>query len=61
MNNQKPNFFSDRFIYLEKIDIKNLKKILLLKDKKYNNKKYAEIFKNHDDKISNFIKKNYGY
>jgi hypothetical protein len=58
--NQKPNFFSDRFIYLKKNDVKNLKKILLLKDKKYNNKEYAEILKNHDDKTSNFIKKNYG-
>ena len=59
--NQKPNFFSDRFIYLKKIDPKKLKKILLLKNKKYNNKEYTEILKNHDDKISNFIKKNYGY
>jgi hypothetical protein len=61
VDNQKPNFFSDRFIYLEKIDVKNLKKILLLKDKKYNNKEYAEILKDHDEKISSFIKKNYGY
>jgi hypothetical protein len=59
--NQKPNFFSDRFIYLKNIDVKKLKKILLLKKKKYNNKEYIEILKNHDDKISNFIKKNYGY
>ena len=59
--NQKPNFFSDRFIYLKTIDVKKLKKILLLKNKKYNNKEYTEILKNHDDKILNFIKKNYGY
>jgi hypothetical protein len=59
--NYKPNFFRDRFIYLNKIDEENLKKILLLKDKKYNNRECMQILKNHDEKISNFIKKNYAY
>ena len=61
VHNHKSNFFGDRFIYLKKVDEENLKKILLLKDKKYNNKECIKILKNRDETISNFIKKNYVY
>ena len=61
MHNHKLNFFRDRFFYLKKVNEENLKKILLLKDKKYNNKKCMQILKNRDEAISNFIIKNYVY
>ena len=61
VHNHKLNFFRDRFFYLKKVNKENLKKILLLKDKKYNNKKCMQILKNRDETISNFIIKNYVY
>jgi hypothetical protein len=59
--NQRPLFFKNRFIYLKKFDENGLKKILLLKDMKYNNKKNIQMLKNLDDKTLNFIRKNYAY
>lgn len=60
-HNHNRNFFKDRFIYLKKIDEENIKKILLLKDKMYDNKKYVEIMKSRNQNILSFLKKNYGH
>ncbi len=59
--NQKPIFFRNRFIYLNKFDEESLKKILLSKNIKYNDNKNVQKLKNLKYKILNFIEKNYAY
>jgi hypothetical protein len=61
LSNQKPTFFNNRFLFLKNFSEKKIKKILLSRDKKYSKHKLIRIIKNNNDKIYNFIKKNYEY
>jgi hypothetical protein len=61
VNNQKPIFFRNRFIFLNKVDEESLKKILLSKNIKYNDNKNIQKLKNLNYKMLNFIKKNYAH
>ena len=61
LTNQKSTFFNNRFIFLKNCSEKKIKKILLSRDKKYSKNKLIRIIKNNNDKIYNFIKKNYEY
>lgn len=61
LHRHKDIFLKDRFIFLKKIDEESIKKILLLEDKIFDNKKYIQLMKSHNQNTLDFIKNNYGY